>query len=107
MGKLAEQVRAEKTRRDEARRRFETRLANVKNDLEAKGIGSRIAGKLGEDAKEALDQAIEIADENRGVVAGTVAALMVWFMRNPIIAAIDKALGGDAQPEVEDDHGNS
>lgn len=107
MSKLAEQVLVEKARRDEARSRFENRLANVKGDLEAQGIGSRIAGKLGEDAKEALDQAIEIADENRGVVAGTIAGLLVWFMRNPIIAAIDKALSGDTQPEVDDDNGSN
>ena len=81
--------------RNAARERFESHLAQVRGDLEARGIGGRIADKIGADAAAVIDEGIEIVDQNRGIVAGTIVALALWFLRNPIITWIDAMLGDE------------
>lgn len=93
MGKASTRVLEQRAIRDQARAQFDARIAGVKQDLEARGIGGRIADKVSEEAIEAIESAIEIADENRGVVAGSIAALAIWLLRSPIISWIDSMLG--------------
>ena len=87
------QLAEARTRRNAARAAFDTRLAQVRDDLEARGIGGRIADKLGEDARAGLDEALDVARESKLVIGGTIAALALWFLRNPIIAWIEQQLG--------------
>jgi len=101
MGGLAEQVLAEKAERDAARERFETRLARLKGELDERGFASRVASKVAEDAKDVFEEARDVADQNRGIVAGTIVALMVWFMRNPILAALGRWIGEHNQDKME------
>ena len=104
MGKLTDQVYADRAARNALRDRFDNRLAGLRQDLDEQGIGSRIADKLGEQAHAAYDEAMAVAGENKGVIAGTIGALVVWIFRNPIIASIDRLLGHDgAEEEVEND----
>lgn len=70
-----------KVARNAAHRNYRLHLAQVQEDLAARGIGGRIADRAG----EALAEAGEIASENKGVIAGTLAALALWFLRGPII----------------------
>ena len=72
--------------RDAARATFDANLAQVKDDLAARGVGGRVADRLGEDARTVLGEALDIAGESKGVIAGTVAMLALWFLRQPIIA---------------------
>jgi len=86
--------------RDSARARFDARLAIVRADLEARSVGGRIADKIGEEARDALDEAIDVAKESKGVIAGTIAALALWFLRHPIIAWAEELIGVET-PEKE------
>jgi len=86
--------------RNAARARFESHLAQVRSDLDARGLGGRIADKIGADAAAVIEEGVEIADQHRGIVAGTIAALALWFLRNPIIAWLDAMLGKD---EIEEE----
>ncbi|GGC20058.1 hypothetical protein GCM10011371_04690 [Novosphingobium marinum] len=95
MGQLARQLEHDKAVRDSARSQFDTRLAQVKTDLEARGIGGRIADKVANDAMAIADEASDVASEHRGVIAGTIVALALWFLRHPIIAWIDTLLGDE------------
>lgn len=65
---------------------LETRIGIVKSDVAARGVGGRIADSATESAQDILDEAMAVADENRAVVAGTIAALAIWFLRTPLIA---------------------
>jgi len=103
MGRLGDQVQADRAVRDAARGAFETRLTQIRSDLEARGIGGRIADRLGQEARDAFDEAMDVAEQNKGVVAGTIAALALWFLRNPIIAWLEGLLGHDAETDDQGD----
>ncbi len=78
--------------RDAAKASFDARMAMVKGDLAARGVGGRIADKLGDDARQLADEALDIASESKGIIAGTLAALTLWLLRNPIIDKIEALL---------------
>jgi len=103
MAGLAQRVLSERSLRNAARSTFDQRLAQVRQDIEARGIGGRIADKVGGDARDMLDEAVEVADQNRGVVAGTIVALLLWFFRNPIMAWAETVLGANSADKDTDD----
>ena len=82
--------------RDAARVQFDAQLMRLRGDPAARSIGGRIADRLGEDAQTALDQALDVASESKGIIAATMAALALWFLRNPIIAWIEHQLTSQA-----------
>ena len=92
MARLTRQVLADRAIRDAARAAFDGRLAQVKTDLAARSIGGRVADKAVDEALAVLDEAKAVADGNRAIVAGTIAALVLWFLRNPILAGLEKAM---------------
>ena len=90
-------VIADKALRDAAKLVFDTRLAQVKLDLEARGIAGRVADEVSEHARTIIDEATDIAQEHPGVLGGTIAALTLWILRNPIIGWLDELLGPPAR----------
>lgn len=104
MSRLARKLQSDRASRDAAREVFDERLAQLRADLDAKSIGGRIVERIGEDARIVLDEAIDVAENNRGVVIGTIAALMVWFFRKPILAWLDRLTNGYFQEEATDEH---
>ena len=79
-----EDLREDRALRDAAKGTFDANVARVRADLDARGIGGRIIDKATGDVKAAALEAVEIADQNRGIVAGTVGALVLWFARKPL-----------------------
>ncbi|AIT78443.1 hypothetical protein [Novosphingobium pentaromativorans] len=104
MGNLARQLEADRAMRDAARTAFDARYGAIKADMEKRGIAGRVIDESIEQAREMLDEAVDIAESNPGVVGGTLAALMLWFLRNPIMAWFDTALGPDAKWKKEADN---
>lgn len=105
MGKLARNVVVARTRRNSVRNDFDTRLMQVRTDLEARGVGGRIADRVSEEARETFDEAVDVAAESKTIIAGTIAALVLWFMRNPIMAMLENLVGTeDDDPEEDSDH---
>lgn len=86
-------VLADKALRDAAKSSFDTRLAQVRLDLEARGIAGRVADQVADQARMVFDEASDVAQEHPGIIAGTIAALMLWILRNPIIGWLDHLLG--------------
>lgn len=95
MSTTARQFTAAKATRDRTRAAFDGRLAKVKQDLEARGVGGRIADKVSEDARAVLEEAQDFAGTHRGLIAGTIAALMLWLLRHPLIAGLERLFGRD------------
>jgi len=86
------QLEEARDRRDSARARFDARLAIVRADVEARSVGGRIADKAAEEARDAMEEALAVARESKVIIAGTVAALALWFLRNPLIAWAEELL---------------
>lgn len=82
--------------RDETRTAFQARLEQVKADLSARGIGGRLADRLGEEAVEAIDYTMDVARDSKGIIAGTLVAIMLWLFRNPIISWAEGLFTDDA-----------
>lgn len=101
MGKASRQLDSDRAARRSARRRFDSRLEQVKQDLTVGAMTSRFKRR----ARNTVDEAIEITVGNRAVVAGTVAALGLWFLRKPILAWIAARLNDRVQAKdiVDDD----
>lgn len=97
------QLGEDRALRNSARGLFDGRLEQVKADLAARGIGGRIADKASGEVKATVDEAKAIAAESKGIIAGTVAVLGLWFFRKPLLDAARKLLKRDragVKPEV-------
>lgn len=93
MGKSAVQVIADRAARDAARQSFDKHYGEIKADISERGISGRIADEAIEQAKEMFDEAVAVAEANPGVIGGTIAALALWLLRNPLTAWFDRTIG--------------
>ena len=82
--KLAEMRAA----RDAARGAFERRLGQAKEQLAPATIRKRVVADARHKAMEVATEAIEIANDSRGVVIATGALLALWLARKPIGKAV-------------------
>jgi hypothetical protein len=87
--------------RDAARDALDSRIARARVDLEPAVLRQRVMADAKVKALALATEAIEIANDSRGVVIGTGAALALWLARRPIgRAAADLwATGGNRKPE--------
>lgn len=88
-----------KAARNDAYEAYRQQLAQVQEDFAARGIGGRIADRAG----EALADAAEVANENKGVIAGTFAALLLWLLRGPIIEMLGRFWAEHMERTDDDD----
>lgn len=98
MSEAERRLLEDRATRNAARTMFDGGLAQVKTDLAARSIGGRIADQATEEVKAAVAEGLAVARESKGMVAGTVLALLAWFFRGPLLDALDGLLGGDASP---------
>lgn len=92
MAMLESQLSASKAARDAAKVSFDARLAQVRLDLEARGVAGRIADEVADRAMLVLDEAADVVEEHPTVIGGTIVALMLWILRNPIIGWLEVLL---------------
>lgn len=84
-GPLERRMREDRAMRDAALANVKADISHIKADFAAKGVASRFADRMTEGAVDVFEEAVEVADNNRGVLATLVAAVAVWFARNPIM----------------------
>lgn len=80
-----QQLREDRAIRDAARALVKADMAHLKQDLSGKSLKDRMFGPVSDGAKDVLERAGEAADNNRGVLAALVGAVVLWFARNPIM----------------------
>jgi hypothetical protein len=95
-----EQLAALRAVRDEALALVRDDIEALKLDLEARGLGSRIADRVGEGARDVWEQALEVAAAYRSIVAGVVLAIVAWLLRGRIGRAL---FGGDREGDEDGD----
>ena len=101
MSDTERQLAEDRQTRASARALFDQRLAQVKSDLGARGIAGRIKHGAASKGADAMAQGLDVARENKGVVAATGVALTLWFFRNPLLALLRRLSGAD-QHTVQD-----
>lgn len=88
-----------KAARDAARKRLTERVGRLKSDAAPGGIAKRAMDDIAYRSSIGARHLIEIANDNRGIVAGTVTALALWLAREPLGLALS-ALGDRMQKRV-------
>ena len=73
----------------------------LKAELSAHGIGERLKDKAAEEAEAAWDNALDVATEHKGIVAGTLFALAAWLLRGPIGDALSALFSRDDDDDAE------
>ena len=76
-------------------------LDTLRADLTAHGVGERIKDRAAEEAQDAWDNAREVATEHKGVVAGTVLAIVAWLLRGPIGDGLAALFGREDDDDAE------
>ena len=97
------QMLADRYLRDSARALVDADIQHIKADFAHKGLGQRAMDRVTEGAMDLYEEAIEVAEDNKGALAALIAAVVVWFARNPILAAF--GLAPEDEYEDEDDDG--
>ena len=99
------QLKEDRALRDAARALVVADIANLRADLAGKGFAERVVDRINEGAVDLFDEAVELADNNRGVLATLVGAVLLWFARNPIIALFtdDDSSNADTGGEEQDE----
>lgn len=85
MSRLAAQVMADQLARDSAKARFDEHYQTFKADIADRGLGGRIADEALDQAKLVFDEALAVVEEHPAIVGGTLATLVLWFIRNPVL----------------------
>lgn len=99
---LEQRLREDRVLRNAARALFEADIAHLRASLAGKSISSRIVDRIGEGASDVLDEAMEVADNNKGVIATLIAAIVLWFARHPLIDLFtDDDDGSGSEPNAE------
>jgi hypothetical protein len=87
--------------RDAALEVFSTDLRFIREDLRARGVGERIADRVGSSAMELVDEAFDYAEANAGRVAAGITAVVLWFARAPLINGLSRIFGFDSEHEEQ------
>lgn len=89
--------------RDSARALVEADIEHIKADFAHKGLGERAMDRMTEGAMDLYEEAIEVAEDNKGALAALIAAIVVWFARNPLLDLL--GFGNDEEEEDWDETG--
>ena len=84
--------------RDSAKALLEADIEHIKADFAHKGLGERALDRVTEGAMDLYEEAIDLAEDNKGALTALIAAVVVWFARNPVLS-----LFGFEPDEADDD----
>lgn len=99
MSDLEQRLAEDRALRDAALALFKADLAFIRTDIREKGVGARLADRLGEGTRDMVDDAVDYAEANSGKVAAAALAVIVWFARGPILDLAGRWLGDDEDEE--------
>ncbi len=85
MPKLPPQFIEDRALRDAARDVFMADITHARTSLSGKGIAERVGSRVGDGAKDVFEVAKVHADDNRGILAALIGAIILFFARDPIL----------------------
>jgi hypothetical protein len=107
LSRLPDEFHQDRALRDAARGVLAADIEHAREALSGKAIAGRVAGRVGDGARDVIEVAKQHAGDKSGLFAGLVAAIVLWFARKPIAGAIrsvlddllDEETGSDATDE--------
>jgi hypothetical protein len=108
MSEAERNLTADRATRNAARGAFDSHLARLRGEVEAKGgIVGKVKDEAGKQLLDAGKQGLAIAGESKGIIAGTVAALGLWFFRKPLIDAAKNLFDkSEEQADIQEEPAN-
>ena len=107
MSKLEERFREDRALRDAARKVLVDDIEHARTSFSAKGVANRVGTRIGDGAVDVFETARSGANDNRGIIAALIGAVLLWLGRQPILEAFGLAVAdedlseGDAEPTIE------
>lgn len=100
MSDALEQFREDRALRDAAKAVLLADIDHARSAISAKGMASRTAGRIADGAKDVFEVAKVNADDNRGILAAIIGALMLWFARGSILEILGLSEPTDADEDA-------
>ena len=97
------QMLADRHLRNSARALVDADIENLKATFSGKSLGERAFDRVREGAVDVYEEAVEVAENNKGALAALVAAIVVWFARNPILSLFGLEPEGDQETGQSDE----
>ncbi|MEL7519261.1 MAG: hypothetical protein AAFN48_09945, partial [Pseudomonadota bacterium] len=91
MSRLPEDFHQDRALRDAARGVLVADLEHAKATLSGKAIAGRVAGRVGDGAKDVAEIAKVHAADNQGLLAGLMAIIALFLARGPIMEILGLA----------------
>jgi hypothetical protein len=108
MSLLEERLAEDRALRDAALALFKADISYIRDGVRERGLIARLADRLGEGTLDMVDDAVDFAESNKGVVAAGVMAVVLWFARGPILKLVGGLIGeDDGSEEPRDDYDRS
>ncbi|TMM49835.1 hypothetical protein [Qipengyuania marisflavi] len=79
-------IRDDKYLRDAARTLVDADIQHLRYGLTHQGLTGRVMGWLKDGASEVYEEALDVAADNKGALAALLAAVALWFARNPLLS---------------------
>lgn len=86
MSDLAARLREDRAIRDASLALLKADISHLRNNLSGKSMGERFFDRVSEGAMDVFEEAVEVADNHKGALATLIAAVFIWFARNPILS---------------------
>lgn len=99
MSDLEQRLAEDRALRDTALALFKADLTFVRSDIREKGVGARLAERLGEGTRDMVDDAVDYAGANSAKVTAAALAAILWFARKPIANLASRLFGEDQDDE--------
>lgn len=97
MTEAERQLSRDRAARDAALNALQDRLDTLRGSVEEEGLGARVKHDAVDRVRETADEALEVAQESRWVIGATVALILAWLCRQPLLAGA-KSLADRLQP---------
>jgi hypothetical protein len=94
LSRLPDEFHQDRALRDAARGVLMADIEHARATLNGKGLADRVAGRVGDGAKDVFEIAKHHASDKRGILAGLVALIALWFAREPIGEILRNVFGG-------------
>lgn len=85
MSKLDRQFIEDRALRNAARQNVLADVELLKSGWNERGLAKRVAGRIGGGAQDVFERASETAEDNRGVLAALIGAIVLWFASGALL----------------------